>query len=443
MTPIGLLLTVVFCLAVIGLSRRFAGAAMVGAVLFVTQGQQVDLGGFNFMAIRFVEIAAFLRIVTRGELAAFRATLVDRLLIIYFVCYAFIVMIRTGGFDWYAIGLGVDACFVYFAFRVLVTNPGEFVQFLHDATVMLVVFALLMLEESVRGYNLFSIMGGVPETPVLREGRFRCQSSFGTAITAGSVGATFLPIYVGILFQQTRRLWAGIGILACITIVLASHSSGPLMAVFTVIVGWGCWFFRQRMRLVRWGILGVIVGLHMVMKQPVWFIFDRLSGIFGGDGWHRSNLIDQFVKHFSEWWLIGMDYLNTGDWAATRLPSGGTDVTNYYVSLGIGGGLITLVIYVFFLTKCFSFVGNALNSIRGYSPEGDGSEPLLWGCGTALTAHVVNTFAVIYWDQSFVIWYLHLALAMTMAQYYSNGVAEEASTEYVDLPLDESSSQSA
>ena len=413
---------------------------MVGAVLFMTQGQQVDLGGFNFMAIRFVEIAAFLRIVTRGELAAFRATLVDRILMGLFLFFATITLIRTGVLDTYVIGLGVDACLVYFAFRVLIASPSELVQFLHDATILLVVFALLMLEESVRGYNLFSIMGGVPETPVLREGSFRCQGSFGTAITAGSVGATFLPIYVGILFQQTRRLWAGIGIVACITIVLASHSSGPLMAVFTVIVGWCCWFFRQRMRLVRWGIVGVIVGLHMVMKQPVWFIFDRLSGIFGGDGWHRSNLIDQFVKHFSEWWLIGMDYLNTGDWAATRLPSGGTDVTNYYVSLGIGGGLVTLVIYVFFLTKCFSFVGKALASIRGYSTEGDGSEQLLWGCGTALTAHVVNTFAVIYWDQSFVIWYLHLAVTVSLAQYFLSAASDESSTEDYFPNCEESSS---
>ena len=97
--------------------------------------------------------------------------------------------------------------------------------------------------------------------------------------------------------------------------------------------------------------------MHLTMNAPVWYIFDRLSGILGGDGWHRSNLIDQFIKHFEEWWLMGMPFENTGDWAATVIASGGVDVTNYYVSIGIAGGLISLIFFLAVLKSCFGYVG--------------------------------------------------------------------------------------
>jgi len=49
-------------------------------------------------------------------------------------------------------------------------------------------------------------------------------------------------------------------------------------------------------------------------ESPIWFLIGRLSAIIGGTGWARSELIDQAIKHFSEWWLLGTTY--TAHWAA-------------------------------------------------------------------------------------------------------------------------------
>jgi hypothetical protein len=173
------------------------------------------------------------------------------------------------------------------------------------------------------------------------------------------------------------------------------------------------------MGLIRRGIVAGVIGLHMVMKQPVWFIFDRVSGFIGGDGWHRSNLIDKFVKHFGEWWVAGMPIENTGDWAATKMPWGGVDVTDYYVSIGLNGGLVSLVVFIALLTACFKLLGKALQTIREQNPELNPSslETMVWGAGCAVLGHVVNVSAVMYWDQSYVIWYLHLAVATSLASY--------------------------
>ena len=41
------------------------------------------------------------------------------------------------------------------------------------------------------------------------------------------------------------------------------------------------------------------------MKAPVWFILARVDFVGGSTGWDRANLIDQCVRHFSSWWLVG------------------------------------------------------------------------------------------------------------------------------------------
>src|SRR5260221_11153691 len=96
------------------------------------------------------------------------------------------------------------------------------------------------------------------------------------------------------------------------------------------------WPLRRDMRSVRWGIVAVLVGLHLAMKVPVWYIFSKMSDLTGGDGWHRSYLIEQFIKHFSDWWFVGTS--DTGDWMSTTLADGSADITNQYVAAGIIGG---------------------------------------------------------------------------------------------------------
>ncbi|GAB6193999.1 hypothetical protein JCM39068_37510 [Desulfocastanea catecholica] len=156
------------------------------------------------------------------------------------------------------------------------------------------------------------------------------------------------------------------------------------------------------------------------MKAPVWFLFDRISGYIGGDGWHRANLIDKFVENFSKWWLVGMPMEDTKNWAATVTKFGYVDVTNYYISIGISGGLISLIFLVTLQVSIFSFVGSSLFKLRNYYDEKKKLEPMLWGAGSAVCCHVVNLTAVIYFDQSSVIWYLHMAMAVNLAQYFQS-----------------------
>lgn len=417
MTPIGAVLTVAFCIAILVVPRKHAALAFVAATLYITQGQAVDLAGVNFMAIRFIAVCALLRLLMRGELKSVVFGKIDRWLIICLAAYPILMTARTGKLDPYSYAVTIDAWIAYFTFRAFLTDETEFRHFVRGFAILLVPFALFMTVESIRGVNMFAAMGGVPETPVLREGHYRCQGSFRVAITAGSLGATSVPWFVAFALLKPRKIWPILGVISCIAIVLASHSSGPLMAACTALVGWMCWPMRRNMKWVRRGIVLVLVCLHLAMSKPVWFIFDRISGLIGGDGWHRSNLIDQFFRHWNEWLIAGMPIEATGSWAATQMPWGGIDVTNYYVSLGLGGGIIPLVAFIVMLVAVFRQVGRSLETAReNFSAAGDRTtELLLWGAGVTVCAHAVNLTAVQYWDQFYVIWYLHLAVAASLS----------------------------
>jgi hypothetical protein len=414
LNAIGVLLIGLFSTTGIIGSRRVAALSLLGASLYITQGEAINLG-LNLFALRFIELAIFIRVIGRKEFARVSLTRADRWLLVFFGTLVVFNSIQSGAVSTYQLGTAVDGLMVYFSFRALITTKDEFIQFIKGTVTLLFPYMLIMAYEAMTGQNLFGIMGGVPAEPIMREGHYRCQGSFQIAITAGSLGATFIAIFVGFLFRKEHRKWAIAGIISCLGIVVASHSSGPLMAAATAVAGWTCWLVRRHMQWVRRGIVAVLLALQLTMSQPVWFIFDRISGVLGGDGWHRSNLIDKFIFYWREWWMVGMPFINTSHWAATQLPWGGVDVTNYYVSIGIIGGILPFAFFIKFIVECFRSIGRTTLLLQKKTGRSD--EALVWGVGCTICAHVVNLTAVLYWDQSYVFWYLHLALAGSLTAF--------------------------
>jgi hypothetical protein len=68
------------------------------------------------------------------------------------------------------------------------------------------------------------------------------------------------------------------------------------------------------------------------------------------------------------------------------------------------------------LTVAFSNLGRALASFRVNFVNLRGEETLLWGLGVVLVVHIVNWFGMAYWDQTYILWYLQLALISTLSQ---------------------------
>ena len=182
-----------------------------------------------------------------------------------------------------------------------------------------------------------------------------------------------------------------------------SGSSGPIGSYIAGLIGLSMWRIRTKMRTVRWGIVACILALHLVMKDPVWFIFARINVLSGSTGWHRANLIDRCVAHFSEWWLVGAkDIAQWGVFAG--------DSTNQFIAEGIRAGILTMALFIWVIVIAFSYSGNALKQARMKSRR---HQLLLWSMGVCLFVHVVSFLSVSYFDQNIVGWFFILAMTAT------------------------------
>jgi hypothetical protein len=143
------------------------------------------------------------------------------------------------------------------------------------------------------------------------------------------------------------------------------------------------------------------------MTAPVWWAISRVADFTGGGGYWRSKLIDEFVNHIGDWWLTGTNY--TAHWSPTGsgqpLWPDHMDLTNQYVSEGVGGGIIQVILFIFITVRCFSRVGLAVKSINPSSRD----IYLYWSLGCCLVAYMASFLSVAGSMQSDILYYIFLA----------------------------------
>ena len=427
-------------LVVLGAPRRWAGLGMVAGVLFLTQVQAINVGGLNMFAIRFLELAAFIRVMARREFSFGRLNKIDSALLLVYGFTTIVFCLRSSDGQAGAIGIAVDAFLCYFSFRGLIGDMEDLRWFLRAFIFLLAPYALLVVMESRTGHNPFVVLGGMEAgSRWTRHDRPRCFGSFRQPDTLGMFAASFIPLYIGMACMARERKRALLAICICLIIAWAANSGGPASAVVTGLACWGMWRFRTEMRKMRWGIVATFTALALVMKAPVWYIFAHISNITGGDGWHRSYLIDVAYQHLGKWWFAGMPYLDTEDWFPYHMDvAAGADITNQYISFGVAAGLGAIALFILLLTRAFSNLGKALTAVRSSSHRPSEDEFLLWGLGVMLVVHIVDWFGITYFDQMYVIWFMQLATISSLSVSCAEGV--RAGTNEMGISLGEEDS---
>jgi hypothetical protein len=393
----------------------------------MTLGQVLLVGPFHFTIFRILLLFGWIRIFVKQEIASIKLNSIDKVLIAWVIISSFLYVMLRGSSEAFInrLGTSYNAIGTYFFIRALVWDFDDIVHAVKMLGIIIIPLAVLFVMEMVTGRNLFSVFGGVSEFSEIRNGRLRCQGPFRHSILAGTFGATVMPLFVGLWFHDDRnRLLAAGAFMAATIIVIASSSSGPLLAYLMGMVGLSFWAFRSNMRAIRWGIVLLVLALHGVMKAPVWFLIARVSDFAGGGGWHRSELIDAAIRHFNEWWLIGTSY--TAHWMPYQLAIAPNmaDMTNQFINEGVNGGLISLCLFIWLIVKCFKTAGNAARS-ESQLPNSD--RFMIWSLGSGLLGHVASFFSVSYFDQIIIFWYLVIAMIAALAE-----LGTSALTIYVD-----------
>ena len=406
--------TIILCLVVVSVlcaPRRWALMSMVAGVLYLPQGLHLDIFGFNLFALRFVELAGFIRVMSRQELSFSKLNGIDRSLALFSTYTTVVFLFRSPDGQAFEIGRTVDTLLCYFTFRGLLRDVDEFRWFLASFLLLLIPYVVLVLLERVTLANPFNeyLAGTAPF--VVREGKIRAAGSFNHPSLLGTLGGSFIPLYVGLWIPKKSRAIASVGIALCVAIVVASNSGAPIACVVVALIGWIFWGMRTRMRLVLYGLMGLLALLAISMKAPIWYLLARFSDLTGGDGYHRSYLMDISFQNLDKWWLGGMAIADTKDWFPyLNYTTGGADMTNQYLVFGMTAGFGAIALFIIVLKRAFNHLGKALDILRSKGRNARDEEYLIWGLGVMVLVHVINWLSIPYFDQSVVLWLMELAI---------------------------------
>jgi hypothetical protein len=400
-TPLAILVMLIAILLLSALPRKYAYVPFLIAALLVPLHVVLLIGSLHFNATRILILTGWLRVLIRRERFPGRLQLFDKIVLASALCSAvmYSLLWRDFGAVVNRTGVLMTTMGAYFLLRFLVRDQQDVVRVIKALAVVVIVIAPLMVYEYLSAYNPFWLLGA-PQITNVRDGVIRAQGPFGHAITAGVIGAVLLPLFVGLYFHQPGMRRFSVAAIASATVmVLASHSSTPLLTYAAAVLGLAVWPLRKSMRKVRWGVAIVLLLAQVVLQSPIWFVMNRASGLMGGSGWHRAMLVDNFVRHFSDWWLVGTRA--NPDWGWSMW-----DVDNAYVGAGVTGGLLSFVLFIAMLVYAFKLIGRARKRVEKNPSE----LRLTWILGAALFANTVAFFGIVYFDQGIVAWYALLAM---------------------------------
>ena len=190
-----------------------------------------------------------------------------------------------------------------------------------------------------------------------------------------------------------------VGLISALVMVVTSASSTPFMAIGAGLLALAFWPLRAHMRLFRWALMITLATVHFAMKAPVWFLIARVDVIGASSGYHRAMLIDTFMRHFSDWWMIGTNNTFTWGWDMW-------DLSNQFVNEGEVGGLATLVLFILVIAWSFGRLGKARKAARKERKR----QWFYWFLAAALFSHVVAYFGISYFDQTQFSWFALLAM---------------------------------
>jgi hypothetical protein len=374
---------------IVALPRKKAIAPFFLAFFTVPAGQVLVLGGVHFTMHQILILTVL------GRMAAFRRSssekrfvggfnALDKVVVLWSLSALVIFSLEFMDMQAVVKGLGdlVVSLGGYLAARFLIPDREAVRPTIKLLAAVCVIQGACMVSEQFTLHNVFTFAGA--NWPTIREGHIRSEGALGT-LCAGPLAGVLIPLFLWLWTERKSRMAACAGLAGATAMAWASHASTSWMAYGAGLFGLCFWPLRKQMRLIRWGLVGALVGLHLVMHGPVWSLIEHIDLTGGSSSYHRYILVDNCIRHFGDWWLLGCK--NYSDWGWDMW-----DLSNQFVVNAFTGGLVTLILYITIFTRSFRAIGEARKRIEGEFRR----EWLFWCLGSALFANVVAHFGVNY-----------------------------------------------
>lgn len=282
----------------------------------------------------------------------------------------------------------------YVAVRFLVPDRDAVLRAIKTFALIAVIQGACMVSEQLTHDNVFNSFGA--NQPTIREGKVRSEGALDT-LHGGTIAGVSIPLFLWLWTERKSRIVAYAGLAGATAMVFASHASTSWMAYGASVGGLCFWPLRRRMRLVRWALVAILVGLHLTMNGPVWSLIEKIDLTGGSSSYHRYMLVDNCIRHFTDWWLIG--YTHYGDWGFDMW-----DLCNQFVVAALTGGLVTLIVFIAIYKRGFAAIGTARRDVEGDRQK----EWFCWCLGSVLFANVVASFGINYVGHLIIFFFLLL-----------------------------------
>jgi hypothetical protein len=400
----GILFTLVTSILLFRLPRNQASLPLLLGAAFITRTQVLEIGPMHFPVIRVLIAVGLIRAMMNGERISGGMNSLDRMVRLWAIWDICSIVFHQSDVLVFRLGVLYDTVGVYYLFRVFIRGIEDIRIVFRMVCLLLIPLAATMLVEKFKGVNPLSFIGFGPSDVATTNDHFRAQGAFGHPILAGTAGAVCLPMAV-CFWRENRRL-ALAGLFATLAVVFASGSSGPIMTLFAVVGALSLWTIRARMRAIRWLAVLAIFALNFLMNDPIYFLMARIDITGGSTGYFRAQLIQSAINHLSEWWFAGTDH--TRHWMLSGITAdpNHTDMTNYYLQMGVWGGLPLMILFMWLIVAAFLRISQALRVRKG-APLAD--QFVIWTLGAILFGHATAFWSISYFDQTIV--FLCLVLA--------------------------------
>jgi len=411
------LVTVVLLVAQLALPRRLAFLPLLIALLHLGNVSLIS----EFTPMRLVIMVGIARAFAGGFVRWSANNRLDQLVAIFAVVallsslgHAASIHVPSPLIERCGLVLNVVGAYLY---SRAYTGADDFVvTFSRWLAFILIPLSALLLLEQTTGRNAYYVLGARSDTAGIRNDGFRAKGPFGHAIIAGTAAAVALPFMV-FLWRRQKALGLA-GALAAVGGAVATASSGPLAALAVIAACLCLWRWREHLRRLRIGGYIALVFLHFTMSRPVWYLIARIDLVGGSTGWHRSSLIDRAIRNLDEWWLVGTDYTRHWMHSGVTWNPNHTDITNYYLQLGVLGGLPLLLTLVAMIAVALGFLEQSLPLDRAEETDLDFGTWCVW---TAIIAHSVSFLSIAYFDQSYAGFFLLIGATPAILQAARRG----------------------
>jgi hypothetical protein len=389
LNPLTMLWVLITIVLVMTLPRNKVIAPFLFSFFTIPLAQVLVVGGIHFPMLRILILVGLVRRASDIMSSSAREypggfSAVDRVVVLWTV---FIVVVPC--LAWMEpqafvkfVGDFLDTLGGYLVMRFLIPDRAAVRRTIKVLAVVCLIQGVCMVSEQFTHQNVFAFLG--ENQPTIREGHVRSEGSMGT-LFGGTFAGVLIPMFLWL--WKERKSWAAAcaGVVGASAMAFASHASTSWMAYGAGLLGLGFWPLRRYMRLIRWLLVATLVGLHLVMHGPVWSLIEKIDLTGGSSSYHRYMLVDNCIRHFSDWWLLG--FKHPGIWGFDMW-----DLCNQFVAVALAGGLISLVLYLSIFSRSFGAIGDARKRVNGRRRQ----EWLLWCLGATLFANVVASFGINY-----------------------------------------------